>query len=60
MPDVIDDALDRGIDRKLGRIDHEVGRLRRLIGRRDAGEVADLAGARQLVEAFRIAALADR
>src|SRR6185437_2902161 len=59
-PDVVDDGFDRGVDRELGGVDDEVGLLRWLVRRRDAGEFADLAGARQLVQTLRVAALANR
>jgi hypothetical protein len=55
-----DDALGECLG-ALGRgVEMEVGRERRLVGRVDAGEILDLAGARLGVEALRIALLDDR
>src|SRR5581483_9937689 len=41
-------------------VDDQLGGGRRLVGRRHAGEVGDLAGVRASVEAFRVARLARR
>ena len=46
------------LDGERGRVEHQLGSLRGLVGRRDAGELRDLAGAGLLVEALRVAPLA--
>src|SRR6185295_20371659 len=56
--DVADDAGDRFFDRQPVGIDGQLGGVRRLIGRGDAGELRDLAAARLLVEALGVAPLA--
>src|SRR4051812_44202481 len=52
-----DDALGALLRRERRRVEHQLGGLRRLVGRIDAGEVLDLAAPRLPVEPLRIAAL---
>src|SRR5258708_23242021 len=54
----LDDEVDFALDRHVVGVEVDVGRLRRLVGRIDAGEVPELAGACLAVEALGIAPLA--
>src|SRR3546814_9258211 len=55
---VTDDVLD-GLRHALsGGVDHQIGSDRRLVGRRDAGKLADLAGAGALVQPLGVTLLA--
>src|SRR5690242_18107067 len=58
--EVADDAIGMGFGIAEGGVEAEVRVERRLIGRVDAGEMLDLAGAGLLVEALRIALFGDR
>ena len=55
----LDEPLDAGLDRLRRGVDHEVGVGRRLVRRRHAREVAELAGVGAGVDALRVAGAAD-
>src|SRR6266568_16917 len=54
----LDDEVDFAFDRHIAGVEMDVGSLRRLVSRIDAGEVPELAGPCLAVEALGIAALA--
>ena len=51
----VDHAVGQSFRALVRRVEDHVGRLRRLVGLVDAGEILDLAGERALVQALRVA-----
>ena len=60
LPQYRQNLVGSGLRRQRHRVDPDLRRLGRFVRRVDAGEVLDLAAARLLVEALRIALLGDR
>src|SRR5688500_7072585 len=58
-PEQVEARRDAGADVLLGGVQHELGLRRRLVGVVDAGEALQLSGPSFLVEALRVALLAD-